>query len=122
MGNGSLRLIGGLFIITLCTINGYAESNTKNSSKLFGIVKSVQGEVLTGVNIIISGNNFFKGAVSDINGNYEITTTPSGEYILKATFIDFKPIEIRITIDGNQDYKTNLKLNTDNFKLQGNRF
>ncbi|MCW3789016.1 TonB-dependent receptor [Plebeiibacterium sediminum] len=118
MRKASLRLIGILFILAIYAINGYAELNIKNSSKLFGTVKSAQGEALTGVNIIISGNNFFKGTVSDIDGKYEITTIPSGEYILKATFIGFKPIEIPITIDGNQDYKTNLNLNTDNFKLE----
>ena len=114
MGNASLRLIGILFIITLNAINGKAESNTKNGSKLFGTVKSAQGEVLTGVNITISGHSFFKGAVSDIDGKYEIAPIPAGEYTLKATFIGFKPIEFPITIDGDQYYNTNLKLNTDN--------
>ncbi len=118
MGNASLRLIGILFIITLYAINGKAESNTKNGSKLFGTVKSAQGEVLTGVNITISGHSFFKGAVSDIDGKYEIMPIPAGEYTLKATFIGFKPIEFSITIDGDQYYNTNLKLNTDNFKLE----
>ncbi len=118
MGNAAYRFIGLLLILSFFTFELGAETKDSKTSKVYGTITSAQGEVLTGVNIIISNKNYFKGTVSDIDGKYEISPVPQGNYILKATFIGFKPIEIPLKIEGLGEYKTNLKLNTDNFKLE----
>jgi len=48
------------------------------------------GEPLIGVNIHI--NNLKKGAITDLNGNYKLTSLPKGELILSFSYVGFKTI------------------------------
>lgn len=58
-------------------------------SKLSGTVKDVNGEPLVGVSIMEVGTD--NGTVTDINGNYSLSTKPGAK--LKITYLGYTPIE-----------------------------
>ncbi|MBK7868957.1 MAG: TonB-dependent receptor [Ignavibacteriales bacterium] len=83
-----------LFFTLILFSTGTLFSQTKISGK----IKSSKGEILTGANIFIKGS--YDGASSDVAGNFEFTTTETGEQILVSSYIGYKPKETKITLDG----------------------
>ncbi|WP_147678308.1 TonB-dependent receptor [Algibacter pacificus] len=67
-------------------------------SSISGLVKDEGGVPIGGVNVILEGTT--KGAVTDFDGNYSISSVESGEYTLKATFIGYKTFSKSITASG----------------------
>ena len=65
----------------------FATAVVAQQAKITGKVVDNTGEPLPGVNVIIT--NSTKGAQTDIDGNFSITTT-EGSYSLKLSFIGFK--------------------------------
>ncbi|WP_452219063.1 TonB-dependent receptor [Lacinutrix undariae] len=93
-----LSLLFILFVTTVfsqnvVTISGRITSN--NNSVAFA-------------NVYLKGTN--KGAVSDENGNYKITTVTKGTYTLVASFTGYKKEQKRITVT-NTDITANFNLN-----------
>ena len=82
-----------LFVITMVTAIGFAQSS------ISGSVKDSEGMPLLGVNVILEGTT--KGAVSDFDGNYVITNVEDGTYTLKASYLGFTTFRESISIDGN---------------------
>lgn len=50
-------------------------------------------EPLIGANIVVLGANW--GAATDINGYYEIKNIPAGTYTIRASYIGYKPVELK---------------------------
>jgi len=67
--------------------------------KIAGKALTEKGEPLPGVNIFIE--NTYDGASSDSNGNFSFITSEKGLQTLKATFIGFKPWQMKISIPLN---------------------
>ncbi|MGR7812879.1 TonB-dependent receptor [Lacinutrix undariae] len=93
-----LSLLFILFVTTVfsqnvVTISGRITSN--NNSVAFA-------------NVYLKGTN--KGAVSDENGNYKITTVTKGTYTLVASFTGYKKEQKRITVT-NTDITASFNLN-----------
>ncbi|KAA0261691.1 MAG: carboxypeptidase-like regulatory domain-containing protein [Chlorobiota bacterium] len=70
-----------------------------SQTKISGTIRSAQGEVLIGANIFIKGS--YDGASSDAKGNFEFTTTETGDQILIASYIGYKTKETKVTLDGD---------------------
>ncbi|MDF9301142.1 TonB-dependent receptor [Tritonibacter mobilis] len=51
-----------------------------------------------GVNVYLEGTN--NGAMTDTEGNYMIDNVVDGEYLLKATYMGFKPYERQLVMQG----------------------
>lgn len=63
------------------------------TGKISGYVKDQEtGDALPGVNVVIQGT--MMGAATDINGFYIILNVPVGTYVLRATYIGYKAVEI----------------------------
>jgi TonB-dependent receptor len=78
------------------------------NGSIAGTVKDAQtGEPLPGANILIVGTSI--GAASNLNGEYTLPKVPVGEYTLRATYIGYEQLEIRVTIVAdtkvNQDFQ-----------------
>jgi len=69
---------------------------TQAQNRISGKAFTGKGEPLPGVNIFIE--NTYDGASSDADGNFSFTTSEKGLQTLKATFICFKPWQIKISI------------------------
>lgn len=69
-------------------------------NKISGIITSDEGETLPGVNVLVKGS--IEGAITDVNGNYEITVQNT-ESILIFSYVGFASQEVtvggRSTID-----------------------
>lgn len=59
-----------------------------------GKVTDINGETLTGVNVVLKGTSI--GTITDINGYYSFDTPLSQQQILVFTYIGFKTIEVNI--------------------------
>jgi len=79
-------------------------------SSIKGAVKDSYGEPLPGVNIILKETS--KGAVTDFDGNYEISNVSDGTYILSATFIGYKSFSKEVIVSGS-DITVNITLGED---------
>jgi len=74
--------------------------------KLSGKVTSeYTGEVLIGTNVYIKALNL--GAVSDMNGKYEITGIPQGTYEVTISFVGYLPTSVNLLFNADlvQDFK-----------------
>ncbi|MBW7872016.1 MAG: TonB-dependent receptor [Ignavibacteriales bacterium] len=82
------------FLILAFTGSSIAFAQTKIS----GTIHSVKGEALLGANIFIKGS--YDGASGDANGNFQFTTTETGDQILVASFIGYKTKELQVKLEG----------------------
>ncbi|MCK5685201.1 carboxypeptidase-like regulatory domain-containing protein, partial [bacterium] len=99
----SLPLI--LFVILLSTTDTYA-----NTGNIRGHVseKDTQNEVI-GVNIIVKGT--YKGAASDIEGNYYISGLAEGDYDIEISSIGYKiKLYTGIKINSNETTQLDIEL------------
>ena len=87
-----MKTIITLFVLSL-TFSCF--SQIRISGKAF----TDKGEPLPGVNIFIE--NTYDGASSDADGFFSFTTSEKGLQTLKATFIGFKPWQMKISIPLN---------------------
>jgi TonB-dependent receptor len=66
------------------------------------------GEPLFGANIILEGTSL--GSAADIDGKYLIPVIPTGTYTLKASYIGYKTLSIKIELKDGEQLVKNLKL------------
>jgi len=85
-----------LLLILLVTYTGFAQ----NSGSLRGKITSESGESISGANINIQGTNL--GTESNNEGVFSINTVPSGNYLLRISYVGYKPKDIAFTINGGE--------------------
>lgn len=66
------------------------------------------GESLPGVSVQIVGTSL--GAATDLNGNYYITNVPAGSYTLKAMYVGYKTLNVRIQLKAGENLREDLKM------------
>ena len=76
-------------------------------STIEGMVKdAVTGEVLPGANVIVVGTSI--GAATDVNGKYVLRNVPAGSYSIRATYVGYRTVELKIVVveetAGKQDF------------------
>ncbi len=85
-----------LYFLVLFTMTTFMVSA---QSTISGIVKDSEGITLPGVNVILDGTS--KGAVSDMDGNYTITSVENGTYIIVGSYLGFKTFRKSVTVEGS---------------------
>lgn len=108
-----IRLKNILFIALFCII----------SSVVFGQKGTIRGYVYDADNgspiiyctIYLEGSNL--GAVSDINGFYNITSIPEGKYKLTASLIGYDSLSLEVEIRDNSINSKNIYLKESGFAL-----
>lgn len=79
------------------------------------IIDSETGEELIGVTVIIEGTT--KGAITDISGNYQITTKP-GTYNIIASYVSYRNQKINnVEVKEGEITRINLKLSQEDVQL-----
>ncbi len=68
-------------------------------TKIQGTVKDNVGEPISGATIIVKGTA--SETTSDFDGNFNFTTTSSGEQTLQVSFIGYQIFEKNVNLDGN---------------------
>lgn len=74
------------------------------------ITDASSGKVLPGANVIVVGTQI--GAATSKDGKYTLSLKP-GKYILKAGFVSFKPLKVKITVVAGKTVLQNFKLKSD---------
>lgn len=72
------------------------------------ITDAESGETVPGANILIT--ELERGAVSDVDGNYEIRNIPVGTYTLTATFVGFQTFRQTVNVQAGQELRVNISL------------
>ena len=73
-----------------------------NGATITGTVRdTVTGDPLLGANVFLVGTSF--GDAADKNGSYSFSNVPSGDYLIKATYIGYTTKEDSITVTDGQD-------------------
>lgn len=78
-----------------------------------GCVTDEKGETLPYANILIKGTTH--GTASDLNGNYRLDVTASGEYVFLVKYAGFAPFETKVLLEN--DTVINFKLKEDALNL-----
>lgn len=99
----------------LCLIVPILKAQDDQRATLSGkVVEAASGQALTGANISLIGT--YKGASSDINGNFVINGIKPGDYNVKVQFIGFETkifTEIRFTPGETKEITVELKEQTE---------
>ncbi len=86
---------------------GFAQNTIKGS--LSGVILDAKSnDPLPGANIIVVGT--IMGTISDLEGNFQLTKIPAGQYTIKATMMGYKPQEKVISIIAQQTTTVNYEL------------
>ncbi|WP_073571736.1 TonB-dependent receptor [Algoriphagus zhangzhouensis] len=83
-----------VFILFLGSISVFAQGVLKGK-----ITNPVNNEPVSFANVLILETDL--GAITDEDGNYEISNVPAGLYNVRASFVGFKPVtkyEVRVTL------------------------
>ncbi|WP_052307609.1 carboxypeptidase-like regulatory domain-containing protein [Belliella baltica] len=81
-----------IFFLFILTQQVLAQTSIK------GVVKDQKGETIPGVNIFLKGT--YEGVSSEIDGNYILETTLTGEYILVFQAMGYNSLEKEISLEG----------------------
>lgn len=101
------KFIFTLSIFFTLIYTGFAQNTIKGS--LSGVIKDAKtGYPLPGANIIVVGT--IMGTISDLDGNFQLTKIPAGQYTIKATMMGYKQQEKVISIIAQQTTTVNFDL------------
>jgi outer membrane receptor for ferrienterochelin and colicins len=67
------------------------------TGRITGTVKDTGGSAIPGVNVILEGTSL--GTATDVDGHFELTSIPNGEYVIRASAIGFRPVTRRLVIE-----------------------
>ena len=85
-------------------------SGQSSNSKLFGTIKDASSsDPLIGAFVIIEGTSF--GVATDIDGKFSINNIPTGDYILKVSYIGYDNKELTLSLKADEKRKIEVLLN-----------
>ncbi len=87
-----------------CVASALAQTN------ISGNITDETGEGIPGVTVVIQGTS--QGSITDLEGNYEISTNLSGDYILSISYIGYRRIMQPISL-GSGSVSENFQLELD---------
>ncbi|MFV0589929.1 MAG: TonB-dependent receptor domain-containing protein [Draconibacterium sp.] len=99
-----------LIIVLLCP-----SVIAQNSFNLRGSVSTRQGELLPGANVVLQELN--KGAISNIEGQFEIKSVPEGSYQIMVSCIGFQKLVKTVTVNQVNPLSLDLVLTEENYKI-----
>ncbi|MBD2715616.1 TonB-dependent receptor [Microvirga sp. STR05] len=80
------------------------------------VLDKLTGEELPGATVQVTGNGVNTGAGTEASGTYAVPNLKPGTYVVKASFIGYKPSQQTVTI-GNQNSVATFRLDADNATL-----
>src|SRR6478735_2637613 len=92
----SLFLISNLGVGQTCSIKGYASD-------------SVSGEILIAADVFLKNTSF--KTKTDIDGFFMLDSVPSGNYVLRVSYLGFKTKERHVVLTNNDSLVCEIQLN-----------
>lgn len=103
-------ILAPLFCL-LCFNSSHAQN-----PRIYGTVKSETGEKLAGVTLLLKGTN--EGAMTNLEGKYQINDIVPGKYIIQVSHIGFKTEEENINITDGEEVELNFILQPKTEKMK----
>lgn len=69
---------------------------------------ATSGDPLPGVTVQLEGTSL--GAATDLNGNYDILNVPAGSYTIKASYIGYETLTLKVVLKDGQQLREELKM------------
>nr|WP_321453959.1 TonB-dependent receptor [uncultured Carboxylicivirga sp.] len=111
---GKRNLLGQIFVgILFWGITQY--SSAQSTTSLRGTVKSTDGVLLPGVNIILKNTNF--GTVTNFDGYYEIKGIREGSYTLQASYLGYESYTSDIDINTSKTTQFSFTLTEKSYQI-----
>ncbi|WP_340156201.1 TonB-dependent receptor [uncultured Winogradskyella sp.] len=88
-------------LLSILTLFLFANIAFAQSGTITGTITDNNQAPLIGVNISLTNTN--KGAQSNENGTFEISSIEPGDYILSISYIGFKTREVAVSVSNNQN-------------------
>ncbi|MBP7168263.1 MAG: TonB-dependent receptor [Bacteroidia bacterium] len=108
-----LHLLLTFCISIVCTVNAVAQTGTIKGV----LTDKTNNETLIGATIMVSGTGL--GAVTDIDGAYQIDKVPTGTYTIKITFVGYVTDEIQgVVVKNGETTQLNHQLRNDSKTLK----
>lgn len=92
-----------LFLFLLCC-HGLSAQN----AHIYGTIQSPSEENLAGVSLLLKGTN--RGAMTDMDGKFEIKNIVPGEYLLQVSHLGFETMEKNLRLAAGEELELNLVL------------
>ncbi|MCG1035535.1 TonB-dependent receptor [Polaribacter sargassicola] len=103
-----------LFLLTiLLSLNSV--SSSAQTGNIQGLITDKDGFYVPGANITIEAIK--KGDITDFDGKFTIIGVPTGEHVLKVSYLGFKNIEQKIEVKENQTTSIKLELVSESIEL-----
>ncbi len=100
-----------LLIFVLLFLLFLINTLSAQTTTLRGTVKdSVTSEPLPGANVLLVGTSI--GSASDVEGKFVIRNIPSGNYIIRASYVGYKSHEFKINLKEGRILEAEFKLNS----------
>lgn len=90
------KLLTAVFIVLLISEVSLAQSGSISGQ----VTNANTGEALPGVNVVI--DELQQGAATDIDGYFEITDVPAGDYTMIVSYIGFERYEGSVQVDDSE--------------------
>jgi iron complex outermembrane recepter protein len=100
-----------VFLFLLFTTGAYAQTG-----KVTGTVKSSDGQPVPFVSVYLKGSS--KGALTDAEGNFEITGVKDGSYTVVASSVGLQTITQSVDVTGGQSASVTIAMAEDGKELQ----
>ncbi len=98
-------------LLTIAFINGYCQTGVVRGF----VYEKNTGEPVIFTNVYLEGTTI--GSATDVNGFYNITKVPVGNYTLTITFVGYDTLTVPISISANQIVNKKLFLTESSIKL-----
>lgn len=107
-----------IIVIYLLLVSIYGYSQTETFS-VRGIIRDVTNQKLSGANIVLleKGTSHIVRGIATTDGTFIIKNVPTGEYLLKISFIGFEDVEKTLSIKNEDVNHIEIIMNEDRVEL-----
>lgn len=98
------KLLSTVFMVALFVPMAFAQ----NGSITGTVTNAETGEVIPSANVFLV--QISRGAVTDIEGEYEIDNVPAGTYTLRVSFVGYRTSTTDVTVTAGQETEHNVEL------------
>ncbi len=95
-----------ILLFVLLSLSGWSQEQER--TVIVGTIYSETGEPLPGVTLILQGTS--KGAMTDVDGNFQIPGVDPGSYVLQVRYLGYTPIDRELNLQSSEEVKLELKL------------
>lgn len=103
-----MKSLQSVFLLLLLLLSASWQGQAQEKAQIVGTVISEAGELLPGVNLVLRGTS--QGAMTDVEGSFEISGINPGSYILEVRFLGYAPIEKPIHLEPSEVVELVLRL------------